>query len=112
MNLVTKKCKPCEDKNAKPLDDVKREDLLKEVSGWKLSSDKKSITRSFVFKDFTEAVDFFDQVAKIAEGEGHHPDIEVLYNKVNLSLSTHSIGGLTENDFIVAAKIDALTNIS
>lgn len=82
------------------------QDFLDEVHHWALAKDGKSISRMFEFKDFIGAVNFVDMVADIAEGEGHHPDIMIEYNKVTLTLSTHSIGELTENDFIVAAKID------
>lgn len=64
------------------------------------------ISKEFKFKDFIGAINFVDNVAGIAEEEGHHPDIYIFYNKVLIELSTHSIGGLSENDFILAAKID------
>lgn len=106
MELVRKKCKPCEDKKTKGIPKEDLQDFLDEVHHWALSKDSKSISRMFEFKDFIGAVNFVDTVADIAEGEGHHPDIMIAYNKVTLTLSTHSIGELTENDFIVAAKID------
>lgn len=76
-------------------------------SDWELKEDK--IEREFKFKDFREAMSFVNKVAEIAEGEGHHPDMEIKYNKVEIELSTHAIHGLSENDFIVAAKIDKLS---
>lgn len=106
--LKNKKCTPCEDKNTKPLSSEAIFPLLHEVSEWKLSENQKTISREFEFKDFVRAIDFVRAVADIAEMEGHHPDIHIFYNKVQLELSTHSIGGLTENDFIVAAQIDAI----
>jgi 4a-hydroxytetrahydrobiopterin dehydratase len=77
------------------------------VKSWTLS--EKMLQREFKFKNFIEAMKFINQVAVIAEEEGHHPDIYVFYNKVKLQLTTHAIGGLSLNDFIVAAKVDALS---
>ena len=92
----------------KPLDKDKAEELLSEVSEWDMAKDGKKISREFRFRDFLGSMGFIDKVADIAEIEGHHPDIHVYYDKVVLDLSTHSIGGLSENDFIVAAKINAI----
>lgn len=108
MDLKDKKCVPCENKDRLPLTPEEIAPLLAEVKEWILSDDKKTISKNWVFKDFLKAMNFVDQVADVAEGEGHHPDFFISYNKVKLDLSTHSIGGLTENDFIVAAKIDSL----
>lgn len=105
-SLKDKNCAPCEDKNMKPLPATGVKRLLTELTGWTLSRDGKSIVKEMVFKDFDKAMDFVTMVADAAEFEGHHPDIDIRYNKVKLVLSTHSIGGLTENDFILAAKID------
>lgn len=92
----------------KPLDKESAEELLSEVSEWDMAKDGKKISREFKFRDFLGSMGFIDKVADIAEIEGHHPDIHVYYDKVVLDLSTHSIGGLSENDFIVAAKINAI----
>ncbi len=92
----------------KPLDKDKAEELLSEVSEWDMAKDGKKISREFKFRDFLGSMGFIDKVADIAEIEGHHPDIHIYYDKVVLDLSTHSIGGLSENDFIVAAKINAI----
>jgi len=81
---------------------------MAQVLGWKLSTDTKSISRHYEFEDFTAAMSFINKVAELAESEGHHPDIAISYNKVDLKLSTHAIGGLSENDFILAAKINQL----
>ncbi len=105
MELAKKKCEPCEGITAK----LKRDDilkLLKEISGWKLQSGK--ITKSFAFKNFMHAIGFVHEMALLAENEGHHPDFSVHYNKVDVSIWTHAIKGLSENDFILAAKIDQL----
>lgn len=102
-------CVPCEKKGVKPFDRAQAEEYMNNVSGWSLSDDAKKISKEYLFKDFIGSVDFINSVADVAEAEGHHPDIFIFYNKVRLELSTHSIGGLTENDFIVAAKMDEIT---
>lgn len=79
---------------------------MKFLSHWDLAKNNKKISRIILFKDFVTAMAFVGKVAKIAQREGHHPDIAISYNKVTLDLWTHSIGGLSENDFIVAAKIN------
>lgn len=81
---------------------------LAEVLGWGVIEDGKKISKEFVFPDFVQAIRFIDKIAEIAEQEGHHPDLHIFYNKVRIELSTHAIGGLSENDFILAAKINAL----
>lgn len=82
-------------------------EFAKNVPAWKIIDNKK-LSREFKFKDFKEAMAFVNHVADIAESEGHHPDIYIFYNLVRLELSTHAVGGLSENDFILAAKIDTL----
>lgn len=106
--LRNKKCIPCHDKNIEPLN---REDVMRlneEISGWSVSEDNNTISKEFKFETFVQSVDFINQVADIAEVEGHHPDIHCFYNKVRLDISTHAVSGLTENDFILASKIDAV----
>ncbi len=107
-NLLKQKCVPCEDKNMKPLEKADAQDYLDEISnsGWAMDKDAKKIFKEYKFQDFIGAINFVERVADVAEMEGHHPDIHIHYNKVLLELSTHSIGGLSSNDFIVAAKID------
>ena len=108
--LHKRKCIPCEDKNLKPMAFGEASDMLTEIPAWTLDAEAKKISREFTFKNFVQAVEFVSGiVADVAEEEGHHPDIHIQYNKVILELYTHSIGGLSENDFIVAAKIDAHT---
>ncbi|OGI71706.1 pterin-4-alpha-carbinolamine dehydratase [Candidatus Nomurabacteria bacterium RIFCSPHIGHO2_02_FULL_35_13] len=104
-DLLNKKCVPCKG-GVKPLSRADAQDYTDEVSGWILDEKALKISKEFKFKDFVEAVDFVGRVADVAEEEGHHPDIHIFYNKVLLELSTHSIGGLSENDFILAAKIN------
>ena len=79
---------------------------MKRIPEWE--TDNKSIERTFEFDDFSQAIDFVNSVAEIAEEEDHHPDIDIRWNKVRLNLSTHSEGGLTELDFQLARKIDNL----
>ena len=106
-NLLQRHCVPCEGGTA-PLSAAEAAKLLPAVPQWQLSVDAKSIEREFIFKDFKEALAFVNEGAQIAEQEGHHPDIYISWNKVRLILSTHAINGLSENDFILAAKIDAI----
>jgi 4a-hydroxytetrahydrobiopterin dehydratase len=82
------------------------ENLLGEVPNWKLQ--ENSIERTFKFGRFQEAIDFVNRVAQEAENMNHHPDIDIRWNKVKLVLSTHSAGGLTNNDFMLATKLDKL----
>ncbi|MFX0100752.1 MAG: 4a-hydroxytetrahydrobiopterin dehydratase [Candidatus Hodarchaeota archaeon] len=108
MDLSTKKCVPCEG-GIKPMTDVLEDAFIEKVDGWKIDRDGVHVIRKeFTFKDFKQAMEFVNKVAGIAESEGHHPDIYIYYNKVELELHTHAIGGLHENDFIVAAKIDKI----
>ncbi len=106
--LSEKKCIPCEDKDMKPLSREEALAYMPELKDWKLSEDAKMISKEWVFKDFVKSISFVNQVTDVAEAEGHHPDVQIHYNKVLLELSTHSIGGLSENDFILAAKLDEL----
>lgn len=109
MNLTQKHCVPCEG-GIPPLLDETEDQLIKEVPQWLLIRDgTHKITRQFKFKDFKEAMTFVNKVAELAESEDHHPNIKIIYNKVQLELFTHAVGGLSENDFIMAAKISLLT---
>ena len=103
MNLSQQKCQVCE-VGAPPMAQVDIDEHLKEVSGWTQKENK--IERLFKFADFKEAISFVNKVADIAEAEGHHPDIHISYSKVTITLWTHAVGGLSLNDFILAAKID------
>ena len=93
-------------KGTRPLNRKEAEELAREVPGWSLVDG--TLEEDFQFKDFGETMQFVNRVAQVAQEEDHHPDIEISYNKVHLTLSTHSIGGLSRNDFIVAAKIERL----
>ncbi len=108
-SLATKHCVPCEG-GTKPMSRSEAEALLASVGGWKLvDGEPLKIARSIKFKDFAAAMRFVNTLAEIAEAEGHHPDICISWNRVKLELVTHSIGGLSENDFIMAAKINELS---
>lgn len=91
-----------------PLTIPQAEKLLKELTDWTLHSGARSIHKTYRFKDWQEALAFVNRIGEIAEAEGHHPDVELHWGRVGVTLTTHAIGGLSENDFIVAAKIDAL----
>ena len=92
----------------KPLSRADAQDYLDEVPGWTLDKDARKISKEFKFRDFIGAINFVERVAGVAEMEGHHPDIHIHYNKVLLELWTHAIGGLSENDFIMAGKIEQM----
>jgi len=103
-NLAAKKCVPCE-AGTPPLQEERILELLKEVPTWEVKENKR-IEKTFKFKTFLEGIYFVDRVANLAEVEGHHPDIIIRYHKVTFELTTHNIKGLSENDFIMASKID------
>ena len=103
-NLVQKKCIPCQG-GIPPLSEVAAKKFLEQVDGWELVENVKKIQKKFEFKNFVESMEFINKVAEIAEQEGHHPDIFVSYNFVTITIFTHKINGLHENDFILAAKI-------
>ncbi len=107
MDLTQKKCVACEGGTA-PLNKAEAQALLKQVSGWALGEDGKWIIKQFKFADFVEAMAFANKITPVAEREGHHPDLHISWGKVVVELSTHAIKGLSENDFILAAKVDQL----
>jgi len=109
MQLVDRSCVEY-DEGTPPLPKEKAEEYLKQLSGWRLIGSAR-IEKNYDFTDFTEAMKFVNRVADIAEAEDHHPDILIhAWNKVRLTLSTHAVKGLSENDFILAAKIDQMVN--
>ena len=109
--LSEKRCLPCEG-GVKPLDRAMAETLLKQLgSQWKLSADGKQIQGAFEFKNYYRTTAFVNAAAWIAHSEDHHPDIAFGYKTVNITYWTHAIGGLSENDFICAAKVDALLKV-
>jgi 4a-hydroxytetrahydrobiopterin dehydratase len=112
LDLATKHCVPCEG-GTKPMSRVEAEAYLASVPGWKLAEgEPPKIARTLKFKDFAQAMRFVNRIAEVAEVEGHHPDFCVSWNRVKLELVTHAIGGLSENDFIMAAKINELRSDS
>lgn len=109
MNTLTQmKCIPCEGGVA-PLNKVEAQQLLKQLnSEWTIDASIKSITRRFEFKGFQKTIGFVNALAWIVNHENHHPELKVGYNFCEVTFTTHAIDGLSENDFICAAKVDAL----
>jgi 4a-hydroxytetrahydrobiopterin dehydratase len=107
MDLAKKKCVPCE-VGTPPFTRAQIEEYMKMLKNpWETVEDKK-IRREFKFKKYFDGVKFAYRVAELAEKEGHHPNLHIYYTRVVIELSTHNIGGLSENDFIMASKIDLL----
>jgi 4a-hydroxytetrahydrobiopterin dehydratase len=107
--LTEKHCAPC-DGGTQPLSRDAADQLRGELNdAWQIANDGKALKREFRFKNFYHTVGFVNAVAYIANAEDHHPDLEVGYNYCRVLFTTHAIGGLSQNDFICAAKIDALT---
>ncbi len=107
MDLTKKKCKPCEG-GTPPLSQDEIYEYTKHIQeDWKVEENKK-ISKDYSFVNFKHTMDFVNKVADLAEEEGHHPDMHVYYGKVTIELTTHAIKGLSENDFILASKIDNL----
>jgi 4a-hydroxytetrahydrobiopterin dehydratase len=107
-DLARKQCKPCEGGVPK-LTPEQVKDLLPAVPSWRLTADGQRLRREWRVKDFVVGLDFFQRIGQIAEREDHHPDLHLTgYRNVVIELWTHAVGGLSENDFILAAKIDQL----
>ena len=114
--LSDRRCVPCEG-GTPPLGEAAASNLMQEITGWdrrtapgaKAGDSHPEIHKKFQFADFLAAMAFVDRVAVLAEQEGHHPDFCVHYNEVDVTLWTHAVHGLSENDFILASKIDAIT---
>ena len=105
-DLAEKTCVPCKG-GVPPMKGRELERILQLVPEWK-AVDEHHINRTFTFPDFQQALAFVNRVGEIAEDQGHHPDIYLTWGKVDITLWTHKIDGLTESDFIMAAKIDRL----
>ena len=111
-NLKDKKCVPCEG-GVIPFDISEIHKYQKKVDGWNISKDSKQnffLNKKFNFNNFLESQEFINKVGEISEDEGHHPDISFGWGYAEIKITTHAIEGLSENDFILAAKIDQLTN--
>ena len=108
QDLTARRCQPCEG-GVPPLTADAARELMQALDGdWAMSPDGSAIEREFSFAGYHRTIAFVNAVAWIAESEGHHPDLEVHYGKVRMLWTTHAIGGLSENDFICAAKVDRL----
>ncbi|HEY2882184.1 MAG TPA: 4a-hydroxytetrahydrobiopterin dehydratase [Pirellulales bacterium] len=106
--LAAKKCQPCSGKTEK-IGHTQADEQLKSLSGWQLTHGGERIRKNWTVKDFLAGLTFFNAVGKLAEAEDHHPDLHLEgYRNLWIELSTHAVGGLSENDFILAAKIDRL----
>jgi 4a-hydroxytetrahydrobiopterin dehydratase len=108
IDLVKSRCKPCEG-GVEPLRGEEAQNLLKQLNGWTLHDD--TIGKTYTFKNHYQAVAFANAVAWISHREDHHPDMAVGYNTVRIGYTTHAIRGLSVNDFICAAKVDALFDL-
>ncbi|KAE9594804.1 hypothetical protein Lal_00013316 [Lupinus albus] len=111
QDLSIKKCVPCNTKELQPMTHDAAHTLIQQVSQWNLinEGDMLKLRRSWKVKTFTKGLEFFRRIAELAEAEGHHPDLHLVgWNNVTIEIWTHAVGGLTENDFILAAKIDEL----
>jgi 4a-hydroxytetrahydrobiopterin dehydratase len=111
LALAQKKCKPCEGGVAPLTRDAAERLLAGLQDGWQLTADNKSIRRELAFKDFYRTMSFVNAVAHVANIEDHHPDLEVGYNYCRIRFTTHAVKGLSENDFICAAKIDQIPRV-
>ena len=105
-DLASKTCVPCRG-GVPPMKGAELEKYLKEVPGWK-AINEHHLTRAFTFPDFKQALAFVNKVGAVAEEQGHHPDIFLSWGKAEVTTWTHKIDGLTESDFILAAKINQL----
>jgi len=107
-DLASGKCKPCEGGVA-PLTDAEARSLLKQLDGWALANGR--IAKTYSFKNYYQTMAFVNATAWISHREDHHPDLAVGYNQCRVEYWTHAIGGLSENDFICAAKLDKLFDL-
>lgn len=107
LPLADRRCVPCEGE-VPALTSEQVTPLLEQLEGWTVEekSGHPQLAKAFKFRDFVQAVDFVNHITPVAEAEGHHPDLLVTWGRVRVQLWTHAAGGLTENDFVLAAKID------
>jgi len=112
-DLVSKKCVPCEG-GVLPFDISEIHKYQKKVDGWELKKNEKNVfflEKKFIFKNFISSQNFVNKIGEISEKENHHPDISFGWGYAKIIVTTHSIEGLSENDFILAAKIDQIANV-
>ncbi len=111
MELRHKRCVPCEG-GEPPLQPEEIDKLRPQVPGWNVKTvdGHPTLVKTFKFKDFVGSIEFVNKVRDVAEAEGHHPDLKIHWNTVRVENWTHATGGLHKNDFILAAKIDALSS--
>ena len=112
-DLIDKKCVPCEG-GASAFDISEIHKYQKKIDGWSIVKDKNEVfmlEKNFKFKNFVESQNFVNEVGKVSEQEGHHPDIFFGWGYAKINVTTHAIEGLSENDFILAAKIDRIINV-
>jgi 4a-hydroxytetrahydrobiopterin dehydratase len=108
MNLAKKQCASCE-KNLPALDCNQAQNYLSKLKNWQISANSKWIFKEFSFSNFLESLSFVNKVGAISEEQNHHPNIDFTWGKAKISIQTHKINGLCENDFILAAKIDEIS---
>ena len=112
-DLINKRCVPCEG-GVKAFDTSEIHKYQKKVDGWSIVKNEKDnylLEKKFIFKNFIQSQNFINEVGKISEQEGHHPDINFGWGYAKINITTHAIEGLSENDFILAAKIDKIFNV-
>ena len=112
-DLLDKKCIPCEG-GVMPFDISEIHKYQKKVDGWEIIKNKEEIfflSKKFEFENFLKSQDFVNEVGKVSEKEGHHPDISFGWGYAEIKVTTHAIKGLSENDFILAAKIDKIISV-
>ncbi|OAY29104.1 pterin-4-alpha-carbinolamine dehydratase 2, mitochondrial isoform X2 [Manihot esculenta] len=110
-DLAAKKCVPCNAKDMRPMKEESATEMMAKVAGWNLVNEDGTLklNRSWKVKSFTKGLELFQIIGNVAEAEGHHPDLHLVgWNNVKIEIWTHAVGGLTENDFILAAKINGL----
>lgn len=109
QQLAAKKCVPCEG-GVEPYTHEQAVEQLATLAGWSLTHEGQRIEKQWKVKNFMAGIDFFNRCAELAEADGHHPDLHIEgYRNVSVEIWTHAIGGLSENDFILAAKVDRLS---
>lgn len=107
-DLTKQRCRSCEGRGIPPMTAMQARQYLAQLQGWELLPDVKTIRKAVAFKNFMDNINAVNQIARLAEEEHHHPDLAIAFRRLTITLSTHAVGGLSDNDFILAAKIDRL----